>query len=89
MGLNTIPISARTSPYEPRVTANGSYTLPQYAFIPHPALQQLSSGMVLAPTPGMISAFFSLPRGIASRTMPVADTPSVYGMRAIYYKSTP
>ena len=28
---------------------NGSYTLPRYAFIPHPMLQQLSSGRVGSP----------------------------------------
>lgn len=89
MSINTIPISGRTAPYSPQITANGSYTLPQYAFIPHPDLQQLSSGKVLAPTPGMQSAFFALPAGIAARAMPQASTPSVYGIRAIYYKQSP
>lgn len=89
MSINTIPISQRNAPYSPKITANGSYTLPQYAFIPHPDLQQLSSGMVLAPTPGMQSAFFALPSAIAARAMPQANTPSVYGIRAIYYKQSP
>lgn len=89
MSINTIPISQRNAPYSPQITANGSFTLPQYAFIPHPDLQQLSSGRVLAPTPGMQSAFFALPAGIAARAMPQANTPSVYGIRAIYYKQSP
>ena len=89
MSINTVPISARTAPYNPQVTANGSYTLPQYAFIPHPDLQQLSSGTVKAPTPGMPTAFFVLPQQIAARAMPQADNRGVYGIRSIYYKSGP
>lgn len=89
MSVNTIPISARNAPYDPKVTANGSFTMPQFAFIPHPALQQLSSGTVMAPTPGMQSAFFALPGPIAARAMPQADNRGVYGIRAIYYKSVP
>lgn len=89
MSINTVPIAARNAPYNPQVTANGSFTLPQFAFIPHPDLQQLSSGTVRAPTPGMISAFFALPQQIAARKMPVADNRGVYGIRSIYYKSTP
>jgi len=89
MSINTVPISARNAPYSPQITANGSYTLPQYAFIPHPDLHQLASGTVLAPTPGMISAFFSLPNSIAARAMPTSDNRGVYGVRSIYYKSSP
>jgi hypothetical protein len=88
MSVNALPIGARTIGLDPRITANGSYTLPQYAFIPHPSLQQLSSGMVGAPQPGIISAGFAAPIGIDSRAYP---TPigAVYGIRALNYKQSP
>lgn len=89
MSINVVQVSSRTAPYSPQITASGGFTLPQYAFIPHPDLQQLSSGTVLAPTPGAISAFFALPAQIARRAMPVSDNRGVYGIRSIYYKATP
>lgn len=89
MPLNTIPISQRTLPYDPRINANGSYTLPQYAFIPHPNLQQLSSGVVL--DPGTIAgapAAFAAPMQL-QRAYPVPVGPAIYGLRATQVKVSP
>jgi hypothetical protein len=89
MTINTIPVSARNAPYSPVTTTNGSYTLPQYAFIPHPILQQLSNGMVLAPTLGGIStADFASVLATQQRPYPVPDVPSIYGIRVAVYKAT-
>ncbi len=49
MALNPISNTGRTAPMNPQVEANGSYTLPQHVFIPHPSLQQISSGKVNSP----------------------------------------
>lgn len=88
MTLNVIPISRRTSPMDMTVTANGSYTLPRYAFIPHPALQQLSSGMVMGPTSGIQSADFATVPGISQRPYPVPIL-SGYGIRSVSIKQSP
>lgn len=85
MAINTIPISARTIGLDPRVTANGSYTLPQYAFIPHPDLQPMSRGMI--PNPGIPSQsaqFMAVP-GIQQRPYPTPQVP-VYGIRQVQLK---
>lgn len=90
MSVNGLPVSSKTAPYSPQITANGSYTLPQYAFIPHPILQQLSSGQVLAPTlGGMATADFAALQGIAQRPYPVPNVPSVYGIRMAVTKTRP
>ena len=89
MAINTFPISRRTLPGDPRIDANGSYTLPQYAFIPHPALQQLATGNVPGPLPnGFPTANFAAPPGIQRRYYPTAQVP-IYGVRVVNYKSSP
>jgi hypothetical protein len=88
MSANTIQIAARNMGMDPRITANGSYTLPQYAFIPHPALQQLSSGFVSGPMAPQQSAAFAVVPGMAGRALPTAMG-SVYGIRSLQYKSSP
>lgn len=89
MGINSIPISHRTLPYSQGITAGGGYTLPQFAFIPHPSLQQLSSGMVNGPSGAAISANFVLPTQFASRPYPTADMGAVYAMRQVIVKRSP
>lgn len=83
MGVNTVPISSRTLPLDGQTTANGSYTLPRYAFIPHASLQQLSGAFVASPTPGgaAIGATFAAPYQL-QRPYPTPSTPNVYGTRA-------
>lgn len=89
MPLITTAVSARNQPYDARTTANGSYTLPQYAFIPHPQLQQLSSGMVASPGAFVASAAFAAPPGINGRPYPTPSLP-IYGIRTILnYKTSP
>lgn len=89
MPLLATPVSARTAPYDPRVTANGSYTLPQYAYIPNPQLQQLATGMVAAPGAFVASAAFAAPPGINSRPYPTPSLP-IYGIRTVLnYKTSP
>jgi hypothetical protein len=88
MSLNGIPISRRTVAMDMTITANGSYTLPRYAFIPHPALQQLSSGMVQGPNPGIQSADFATVPGIAMRPYPVPSMAG-YGIRSVQLKQSP
>lgn len=89
MSINTVQVAARTHPWDGRTAANGSYTLPQYAFIPHPDLQQLSSGFVSGPLPyGFSAADFAAIPGISSRPYPTPDIP-VYGIRVINQKVSP
>lgn len=89
MGINTIPISNRTLPTDGSVTANGSYTLPKYAFIPHPALQQIATGRVNDPTPsGIPTAAFAAPWQ-TNRPYPIPLTPNVYGIRLAQVKQSP
>jgi hypothetical protein len=88
MSANTIQIAARTAGMDPRITANGSYTLPQYAFIPHPALQQLSSGFVSGPMAPQQSAGFAVVPGVSARPLPTSMG-AVYGIRSLQYKSSP
>jgi hypothetical protein len=89
MSINGIPVSSKSAPYSPTITANGSYTLPQYAFIPHPILQQMSSGLVLAPTlGGMQTADFTALQGVAQRPYPTPNVPGVYGIRSATFKAT-
>lgn len=89
MSVNGYQVAGRTHPYDPSITANGSYTLPQYAFIPHPALQQLSRGIVQGPMPmGVQSAAFAAPPGLALRALPGPQVP-VYGIRVLNYKTSP
>ena len=87
MGINTIPISGRTAAYDPATTANGSYTLPRYAFIPNAALQQLAGPIVLSPgsTMGGQSQFVAPP--ILQRPYPAPAITGVYGIRQYNLKS--
>ena len=89
MSVNTVQISQRQVPFNLRTTANGSYTLPQYVFMPHPSLQQLSGNIVLAPSlNGPPPATFAAPYQ-TQRPYPVADLPSIYGIRTLNVKSSP
>lgn len=87
MGINTIPISGRTSPYDPSTTANGSYTLPRYAFIPNASLQQLQGPIVMAPgAQGGTSNFIAPP--MLQRPYPAPAITGVYGIRGYNLKSS-
>ncbi len=88
MTVNTIQISARTHPYDSRVDANGSYTLPQYAFIPHPSLQAVSGTFIPGPVPAIVSAAFTAPSALAGRAMPASTGPA-FVTRTISYKTSP
>lgn len=89
MSINVIPISQRSIPTNQAITANGSYTLPQYAFIPNAGVQPLSSGFVNNPGPALQSANFVLHPNLASRPYPVPSTPAVYGIRVVQLKQSP
>lgn len=89
MGINSIPVSRRSLPYSQGITAGGGYTLPQYAFIPHPSLQALASGFVPGPSGAGISANFVLPAQFASRPYPVPMMDGVYAMRQVQVKASP
>jgi hypothetical protein len=89
MTVNAFQISARTAGLDPRITANGSYTLPQYAFIPHSSLQHMATGAIAGPMPaGISSADFAAPAGIQQRPYPTPHVP-LYGVRSLHYKSSP
>lgn len=85
MSINALPISRRTVSSDGMITSNGSYTLPRFAFIPHPSLQQLSTGTVQMPTPGGQSAFFAAP-GNLQRPYPSPYMPAAYGVRHVQMK---
>lgn len=89
MAINGIPISRRTLPFDPQTTANGSFTLPRFAFIPSPALQQLSGVVVMAPTLGGLtpSAFAAPPQ--LNRPYPVPVSGGIYGIRMANTKTSP
>lgn len=90
MSVNTIPVSARNAPWQAITTANGSYTLPQYAYIPHPDLQQLARGTVLAPSfMGASQAVFALVPNIAQRAYPTPSTPGAFAIRQASFKAGP
>jgi hypothetical protein len=90
MSLNSLPVSRRTLPTNTAITANGSYTLPQYAFVPNAGVRPIASGFVPNPSTPGISANFVLPGNIASRPYPVPVAPgSVYGVRAVVLKQSP
>ena len=86
MSLNTVQVSARTIPGSAQVTASGGYTLPQYAFFPHPALQVISSGMIPSPGAAMTAAAFTATPG-SQRPYPIP----VYGVRSLiaFAKTSP
>ena len=87
MSINTVPISSRNAGMDVQITANGSYTLPKYAFIPHPALHQLAGPRVNAPTDQTIpTAAFAAPASLARNLPTVAP---VYAIRSIHLKRTP
>lgn len=91
MSLNNVPVSGRTAPYDKRLTANGSYTLPQYAFIPHASLQLLAGPIVPGPAIGndLATAGFAAPPNLNARPYPTGNRPGVYGIRSIQVKASP
>lgn len=89
MTINSVPISRRSLPYSQGITAGGGYTLPQYAFIPHPSLKVLATGQVPSPSGAGISANFVLPTQFASRPYPVPQMDGVYAIRQSIVKTSP
>ena len=66
---------------DPTITANGSFTLPRYTFIPHPSSRPLASGSIPWPSNGGVSAQFTA-SGLAQRPYPTPDfAGAVYGTR--------
>lgn len=91
MGINTVQTGSRTVSYDMHTTANGSYTLPKYAFIPHASLQQLSGPIVNSPSygSGVVGAdYAAMPAG-GMHPYPIPAMPSVYGIRVVNTKMSP
>jgi hypothetical protein len=87
MSINVVPIANRSMGLDPQITANGSYTLPKYAFVPHASLHQLSGARVEAPTDQSVaSATFAAPWQLA-RDFPTLAP--VYGVRSVHTKRHP
>lgn len=88
MPLNVIPIARRSTDFDQQVTANGSYTLPKYLFVPDPALRSIGGGYVPAPggtgSPG-VSQIIG-PTQFA-RPYPTPDMGPVWGLRSITVKT--
>jgi hypothetical protein len=55
MAINGIAITGRNVPFDKRINANGSYTLPQFGFVPHPGTRPLGMGHVGDPVAGHMS----------------------------------
>lgn len=89
MSMNAVVATHRWVGTSNAITANGSYTLPRYAFIPHPSTQPLSTGFVGDPSGMVISATFSSLTAATQRPYPVPVTPSLYGIRSVQVKSSP
>lgn len=89
MSMNAVVSTNRWVGTSNAITANGSYTLPKFAFIPHPSTQLLSTGMVGNPAGGIVSANFANLTATSQRPYPVPVTPSLYGIRSVQIKSSP
>jgi hypothetical protein len=89
MSINTVPTSRRSLPTQVQSTANGNYTLPQYAYIPDPALQQLATGQVLSPTPGGApAAQFAAVLPAMSRPYPTPMLRGAFAIRQAQFRAT-
>jgi hypothetical protein len=89
MAINTVPVSARTQPLDIRTLAGGGYTLPAYAYFPHAALQQISTGHVGTPMPGQPAQFRAVPGNSYAAHFPTATLTGVFGTRLVNVKSSP
>ena len=89
MSVNSIPVSARSAPMDARTLANGSYTLPAYAYIPHASLNQISTGHIGTPMPGMPAQFRAVPGPGTLPSFPRAQLTGVYGVRQAQIKTSP
>jgi len=80
------------------MNAGGGYTLPQQVYIPHPVLQQISTGSIGTPSmvmgvPAMSGA--QLPIAVVPlhqafmRPYPTASLPGVHGIRMVNVKASP
>jgi hypothetical protein len=91
MALNPISNTGRNAPMSPQVTAAGGYTLPQQVFIPHPSLQQISSGNVGSPGNGGVSVNIGNHPGTSARPLMTTGPTGVptYGIRLAIRKASP
>lgn len=89
MPANPVPVSARTIPGSPQLTAGGGFTLPQSVFIPHPALQAISTGRVPSPGGPQQSQVIQQHPGIQLRPYPTPDYSASHGIRAVSTKVSP
>jgi hypothetical protein len=90
MAVNVIPISGRNKPLNAVVDANGSYTLPQHVFVPHPVLQQISSGHIASPSSyGVTASGLANNPNIYGRPYPGPNLPGVHGIRMVNAKVSP
>jgi hypothetical protein len=90
MAVNPISNTSRNAPLNPTVEANGSYTLPQQVYVPHPSLQQISTGRIGNPTSPILSQQVFNHPGITARPMPQgASGYPTHGIRVAIRKATP
>lgn len=87
MSANVIPVGARSAPFDAQITANGSYTLPKYAFIPNSQLRAISTGSVPAPSQGGPGGSLVLP-STTRRPYPVPVVGNIYGVRQAVIKTS-
>jgi hypothetical protein len=89
MSVNTMPVTRRFMPMQMQATANGSYTLPQYAYIPDPTLAQVGQGCILGPTPGGASATqFAGVINAIGRPYPTPVLTGAFSIRQANFKAT-
>lgn len=90
MSINTVPISARSLPWQQSTTAGGGFTMPQHVYYPHPSTQPLSFGHVPQPSTGMTpTVAITAPGLLASRPMPGASGNGAYAVRSVHFKASP
>jgi hypothetical protein len=91
MAINPVSNTSRDKPMNPQVEANGGYTLPQHVFIPHPALQQISSGNVKSPpATGGVALGIQAHPAIGTRPLPTGPVGvPTHGIRLAIRKASP
>lgn len=89
MAVNVVPVSARSAPIDTRTLANGSYTLPAYAYIPHAALSQIGTGHVGTPVGNEPALFRAVPGQSYNANFPTAQLTGVFGTRLFNVKTSP
>jgi hypothetical protein len=81
MGINTASPSSRTLPLNNKVTANGSYTLPQLGFIPANGTRPITGGNVPANNGHAQNPGFIVASHVDAGQLPGANYARAVGIR--------